>query len=194
MLSNEYFNAINSSFKIISGNNIIIDSKSGYSGAGKSKKTENIFAEVNENIKSYGIGDHRHTAEINQELSNFSDDLVNVFFSANLIPVNRGILSNIYINFDANKQNEIYECLEDTFAKEEFVTLLPINEVPSTREVIGSNKLSIGVKRGYKDDLLCIVSVIDNLLKGAAGQAIQNFNLMNGFDEGTALTNNANIL
>ena len=180
--------------KIISGDNIIIDSKSGYSGAGKSKKTENIFAEVNENIKSYGIGDHRHTAEINQELSNFSDDLVNVFFSANLIPVNRGILSNIYINFDANKQNEIYECLEDTFAKEEFVTLLPINEVPSTREVIGSNKLSIGVKRGYKDDLLCIVSVIDNLLKGAAGQAIQNFNLMNGFDEGTALTNNANIL
>ena len=180
--------------KIIDGNNIIIDAKSGYSGAGKSKKTENIFAEVNENIKSYGIGDHRHIAEINQELSLASGDLIKVFFTANLIPVNRGILSNIYLNIDANKQNEIYECLKQSFANENFISLLPLNEVPSTREVVGSNRVSIGVKRGYKDDLLCIVSVIDNLLKGAAGQAMQNFNLMNEFNETTALTNNANIL
>lgn len=180
--------------KIINNNNIIIDAKSGYSGAGKSKKTQNIFAEVNENIKTYGIGDHRHIAEINQELSIVSEDAINVFFSANLIPVNRGILSNIYLTIDANKQNEIYDCLEKSFANENFISLLPLNEVPATREVVGSNRVSIGVKRGYKDDLLCIVSVIDNLLKGAAGQAMQNFNLMNEFNETTALTNNANIL
>ena len=180
--------------KVINNNNIIIDAKSGYSGAGKSKKTENIFAEVNENIKSYGIGDHRHIAEINQELSIVSGDAINVFFSANLIPVNRGILSNIYLTIDANKQNEIYDCLEKSFVNENFISLLPLNEVPATREVVGSNRVSIGVKRGYKDDLLCIVSVIDNLLKGAAGQAMQNFNLMNEFNETTALTNNANIL
>jgi N-acetyl-gamma-glutamyl-phosphate reductase len=180
--------------KVINSNNIIIDAKSGYSGAGKSKKTENIFAEVNENIKSYGIGDHRHIAEINQELSIASGYPTNVFFSANLIPVNRGILSNIYLTIDANKQNEIYDCLEKSFVNENFISLLPLNEVPATREVVGSNRVSIGVKRGYKDDLLCIVSVIDNLLKGAAGQAMQNFNLMNEFNETTALTNNANIL
>ncbi|MDA9897091.1 N-acetyl-gamma-glutamyl-phosphate reductase [Pelagibacterales bacterium] len=180
--------------KIIDGNNIIIDAKSGYSGAGKSKKTENIFAEVNENIKSYGIGDHRHIAEINQELSLANEDSIRVFFAANLIPVNRGILSNIYLNIDANKQSEIHECLKKAFANENFISLLPLNEVPSTREVVGSNRVSIGVKRGYKDDLLCIVSVIDNLLKGAAGQAMQNFNLMNNFNETTALTYNANIL
>ena len=179
---------------IITGKNIIIDSKSGYSGAGKSRKTENIFAEVNENIKSYGIGDHRHIAEINQELSNFSNEIVNVFFTANLIPVNRGILTNIYLNIDAEKQGEIHECLKDAFDKEEFVSLLPLNEVPTTRNVVGSNRVSIGVKRGYKDDILCIVSAIDNLLKGAAGQAMQNFNLMNGFVENTAINNNANIL
>ena len=147
-----------------------------------------------QNIKSYGIGDHRHIAEINQELSIASGHPINVFFSANLIPVNRGILSNIYLTIDANKQNEIYDCLEKSFVNENFISLLPLNEVPATREVIGSNRVSIGVKRGYKDDLLCIVSVIDNLLKGAAGQAMQNFNLMNEFNETTALTNNANIL
>ena len=123
-----------------------------------------------------------------------SGESIKVFFSASLIPVNRGILSNIYLNVDADKQNEIYNCLNSTFANENFISLLPLNEVPSTREVVGSNRVSIGVKRGYKDDLLCIVSVIDNLLKGAAGQAIQNFNLMNDFNETTALTNNANIL
>jgi len=179
---------------IIDGKDIIIDSKSGFSGAGKARKTENIFAEVNENIKSYGIGDHRHIAEINQELSKFNNEAIEVFFSANLIPVNRGILSNIYLNIDADKQNEIYRCLEDTFTDEEFVSILPLNEVPATREVVGSNRNSIGVKRGYKNNLLCIVSVIDNLLKGAAGQAMQNFNLMNDLNEGIGFTNNANIL
>ena len=169
--------------------NIIIDSKSGYSGAGKTKDKEQLLAEVYENIKTYGVGDHKHIAEINQELTIHNNNKeVEVFFSANLIPVERGILSNIYINPVNLTAEEIHKILSDRFNHEIFINILPLNEIPNTKQVIGTNKLIIGVKKGYKSDTICIVSVLDNLVKGAAGQAMQNFNLMNVFDEGTALT------
>ena len=167
---------------------IIIDAKSGYSGAGKTKDKEQLLKEVYENIKTYGVGDHKHIAEINQELTiHNKDQNVEVFFSANLIPVERGILSNIYINPINLSAEEIHKILSERFKDEIFIEVIPLNNIPTTKEVVGTNKLIIGVKKGYKNDTICIVSVLDNLVKGAAGQAMQNFNLMNMIDEGTAL-------
>ena len=167
---------------------IIIDSKSGYSGAGKTKDKEQLLKEVYENIKTYGVGDHKHIAEINQELTIHNKDKnVEVFFSANLIPVERGILSNIYINPINLSAEDIHKILSERFKDEIFIEVIQLNNIPTTKEVVGTNKLIIGVKKGYKNDTICIVSVLDNLVKGAAGQAMQNFNLMNMIDEGTAL-------
>ena len=173
---------------VIRTDNIIIDAKSGYSGAGKTKNKEQLLKEVYENIKTYGVGDHKHIAEINQELTIFNENKnVEVFFSANLIPVERGILSNIYINPISLSGEEIHQILFDRFKDETFIQILPLNEIPTTKEVVGTNNLIIGVKKGYKNDTICIVSVLDNLVKGAAGQAMQNFNLMNTINEETAL-------
>ena len=142
-----------------------------------------LIKEVNENIRTYGIGDHKHIAEINQELSKIKNIQTEVFFAANILPVERGILSNIYIDTNEVSQNDIYDILQKRFNDEHFIQLLPINEIPSSREVVGTNNLIIGLKKGYKENKLCIVSVLDNLVKGAAGQAVQNFNLMNDYDE-----------
>jgi N-acetyl-gamma-glutamyl-phosphate reductase len=173
---------------VIKTSNIIVDSKSGYSGAGKTKDKEQLLKEVYENIKTYGVGDHKHIAEINQELTLFNEgEDVEIFFSANLIPVERGILSNIYINPIGVSAEEIHQILFNKFQDESFINILPLNEIPNTKEVVGTNNLIIGVKKGYKDDTICIVSVLDNLVKGAAGQAMQNFNLMNKIDEETTL-------
>ena len=166
-------------------NNIIIDAKSGYSGAGKTKKTEDLIKEVSENIKTYGVGDHKHIAEINQEINKSKENIdIKVFFSANLIPVKRGILSNIYISQTNGKTfEEIYDCLKEYFKSENFIKVLPVNSIPITKDVVNTNNMIIGLKKGYKDDIFCIVSVLDNLVKGAAGQAIQNFNIMNEYKE-----------
>ena len=171
--------------QLIQSNNIIVDSKSGYSGAGKTKKTEELKIEVNENIKTYGVGDHKHIAEINQEMKKISaDEDIGVFFSANLIPVERGILSNIYIRPNNGiSYDEIYSCLQRVYKEEKYINILERNEITTTKDVVTSNKIIIGLKKGYKEDIFCIVSALDNLLKGAAGQAIQNFNIMNDFDE-----------
>ena len=172
----------------INTENIIIDAKSGYSGAGKTKDKDQLLKEVYENIRTYGVGDHKHIAEINQELTIHNKEKnVEVFFSANLIPVERGILSNIYINPLNLSAEEIHKILSDRFKNEAFIEIIPLNKIPNTKEVVGTNKLIIGVKKGYKNDTICIVSVLDNLVKGAAGQAMQNFNVMNTIDEGTAL-------
>ena len=169
---------------LIDFKNIIVDAKSGYSGAGKTKTKQSLIKEVIENIKSYGIGDHKHIAEINQELSKFSlGENYEIFFSANLIPVERGILSNIYLNCNDNNIDDIYKTIKNRFSEEEFIKVLEMNQIPETKDVINTNNLLIGIKKGYKSDMICIVSVIDNLLKGAAGQAMQNFNVMNGFTE-----------
>ena len=113
---------------------------------------------------------------------------IEVFFSANLIPVERGILSNIYISPKDNINfDDLYNCLNMQFKNEIFVSLLPENETPVTKDVVNTNKIIIGLKKGYKSNTFCIVSVLDNLVKGAAGQAMQNFNIMNNFDEGLGI-------
>jgi len=170
---------------MIKNDNIIIDAKSGYSGAGKTKKTEDLKLEVNENIKTYGVGDHKHIAEINQEIKKASKmNNSEVFFSANLIPVERGILSNIYINPSKGVSFEdVYSCLYNAYKSEKYINILNQNEIPITKDVVNTNKVILGLKKGYKEDVYCIVSVLDNLLKGAAGQAMQNFNIMNNFNE-----------
>ena len=163
---------------------IIVDAKSGYSGAGKTKTKQSLIDEVKENIKSYGIGDHKHIAEINQELSKFSSGVnCEIFFSANLIPIERGILSNIYLKCSDDNINRAYKTIKDRFSKERFIRVLDMNQIPETKDVLNTNNLLIGIKKGYKRNMICIVSVIDNLLKGAAGQAMQNFNVMNDFTE-----------
>ena len=167
----------------IEQDDIIIDSKSGYSGAGKTKPKHELIKEVSENISTYGVGDHKHIAEINQELSKNTKNKVEVFFAANLIPVERGILSNIYVDLNNNTLNELHEILVERFKEEKFIEVLPIGDIPKTKDVVGTNNLVIGLKKGYKENKICIVSALDNLLKGAAGQAIQNFNVMNDFGE-----------
>ena len=171
----------------IEQDDIIIDAKSGYSGAGKTKPKHELIKEVSENIATYGVGDHKHIAEINQELSKNTKNKVEVFFAANLIPVERGILSNIYVNLNNKTLNELYEILVERFKEEKFIEVLPIGDIPKTKDVVGTNNLLIGLKKGYKENKICIVSALDNLLKGAAGQAIQNFNVMNDFGEGEGI-------
>ena len=107
-----------------------------------------------------------------------------VFFSANLIPVERGILSNIYVNpIKGTSFDEVYSCLYNAYKSEKYINILDQNEIPITKDVVNTNKVILGLKKGYKEDVYCIVSVLDNLLKGAAGQAMQNFNIMNNFNE-----------
>ena len=124
---------------------------------------------------------------ITPELSKNTKNKVEVFFAANLIPVERGILSNIYVNLNNKTLNELYEILVERFKEEKFIEVLPIGDIPKTKDVVGTNNLVIGLKKGYKENKICIVSALDNLLKGAAGQAIQNFNVMNDFDEGEGI-------
>ena len=140
----------------IKTDDIVIDSKSGYSGAGKTKGKKELIKEVNENIRTYGIGDHKHIAEINQELSKIKNIQTEVFFAANILPVERGILSNIYFDTNEVSQNDIYDILQKRFNDEHFIQLLPMNEIPSSREVVGTNNLVIGLKKGYKENLSLI--------------------------------------
>ena len=174
---------------LIDADSIIVDSKSGYSGAGKTNDPQSLMLEVKETIKTYGVGDHKHIAEINQEISRNINNNTEIFFSANLIPVERGILSNIYVELKNSSHKEVHETLSMRFKNEPFIEIMPLDTFPSTKDVIGTNNLVIGVKKGYKDNRICIVSALDNLIKGAAGQAIQNFNVMNEFEETKGIIN-----
>ena len=174
---------------LIDADSIIVDSKSGYSGAGKTNDPQSLMLEVKETIKTYGVGDHKHIAEINQEISRNINNKTEIFFSANLIPVERGILSNIYVELKNSSHKEVHETLSMRFKNEPFIEIMPLDTFPSTKDVIGTNNLVIGVKKGYKDNRICIVSALDNLIKGAAGQAIQNFNVMNEFEETKGIIN-----
>ena len=172
--------------KLISSDSIIIDSKSGTSGAGRSLKTNNLFCEVNESVKAYSIGKHRHIGEIEQELSIANGDKIMVEFTPHLLPINRGIISTIYVNLAKNfAVSDLQNCLTTFYEDEYFVNI--IEGEPNIKNVVGTNICEVSVKRGRKNNQAIIVSVIDNLCKGASGQAVQNFNIMFGLDEDTAL-------
>lgn len=177
----------------ISLDGIIIDSKSGITGAGRSAKQENLFTEVNDSIRAYSVGGHRHVAEIEQTLSAAAAGVkVNVTFTPQVVPMNRGILSTIYVKLVPGiSANDLREVLELQYEDEQFVKICPPGHAPASREVMGTNYCFMNIFENRIKDRAIIVSVIDNLVKGASGQAVQNFNIMFGLDEGLGLKQTA---
>ena len=173
---------------LISHNNIIIDSKSGVSGAGRTLKDSLLFGEVSDGFSAYGLVSHRHRPEIQTQLNNIHNSDIKVVFTPHLLPIKRGILSTIYLDLIHNTNiHDIKECLKKAYLNEKFVAI--VDGVPSTHEVRGTNLCKIGVAYDEVTNKVIIISVIDNLLKGAAGQAVQNLNLMMGFNEAEGLNN-----
>lgn len=174
--------------KNISKNGIIIDAKSGVSGAGRSLKEVNLFTEVSEGMHPYGIAAHRHAPEIEQELSKaYGEDLL-VTFTPHLVPMNRGELETIYVNLaDGLSADDLRDTLIKYYKNETFVSVLAEGVTPATRNVRGSNKAQIGVFADRVPGRAIIIATIDNLVKGSSGQAIQSMNLMFGFDESLSL-------
>ena len=169
---------------IIDENSIIVDAKSGVSGAGRNEKLENIFCEVNENIKAYGITTHRHTPEIEEQLSLISGKNVVINFTPHLIPMNRGILVTAYANLNGKYDYDtLKKCYKDFYDGEQFIRLLDEDIYPETKWVRNSNYVDINFKIDERTNRVVMIGAIDNLIKGAAGQAIQNMNLMYGFNE-----------
>ena len=175
---------------IIDENSIIIDAKSGVSGAGRNEKLDNLYCEVNENIKAYGITTHRHTPEIEEQLSLISNKNININFTPHLIPMNRGILVTAYANLKNDKKydyNSIKEIYADFYRNEKFIRLLDENVYPETKWVKNSNYVDINFKIDERTNRVLMFGAIDNLIKGAAGQAIQNMNIMFGLEENMGL-------
>lgn len=170
--------------KAIETDEIVVDAKSGMTGAGRSAKEEMLFSEVSEGFNAYGVGHHRHMAELDQEYSRAAGKEVIVSFTPHLVPMNRGILSTIYVRGRRGKTAEdLHAALADYYGKEPFVHILPFGKTPHTRHVRGSNMTFIGVVADRIPGRAIIVSTLDNLTKGASGQAVQNMNLVLGFAE-----------
>lgn len=163
---------------------IVIDAKSGMTGAGRSPKEDMIFSEVSEGIHAYAVGSHRHSAELDQELSRAAGRSVTPTFTPHLVPMNRGILSTIYVrSINRRTPEDMHASLSQAYATEPFVHVLPFGEVPQTRHVRGSNLTFIGVAKDRVPGRAILVSALDNLAKGASGQGVQCMNLMLGFAE-----------
>ena len=171
--------------KVIKSGHIIIDSKSGVSGAGKKLVETNLFSELNNNFYSYSVEKHKHFPEINQELMKINKK-VSFTFIPHLLPVFSGLQSNIYIDYDGDKIKDIQNVLLNYYSKEPFVKL-NFKDPEKLSNVQGTNNISINVFSDYKKKRIMIISCLDNLIKGAAGQAIQNMNIMFNFGETEAL-------
>jgi N-acetyl-gamma-glutamyl-phosphate reductase len=170
--------------KAIDLNEIVIDAKSGMTGAGRAAKESMLFSEVSEGFNAYGVGQHRHMAELDQEFSLAAGRDVTVTFTPHLVPMNRGILATIYVRGRRGRTPEdLHALLLKFYMKEPFVHVLPFGETPQTRHVRGSNMTFIGVARDRIEGRAIIISALDNLVKGASGQAIQNMNLVMGWPE-----------
>jgi N-acetyl-gamma-glutamyl-phosphate reductase len=167
---------------MISLEHLVVDSKSGVSGAGRDAVLDSLFCEVNEGVKAYKIFDHRHLPEIEGELSQLVQKKVTVTFVPHLIPMDRGILTTIYANLTKKRtSDEVFDLFQEVYRKEPFVRIYPKGRLPHTREVKGSNYCDIGIKVNEADGRIVIVTAIDNLVKGASGEAIQNMNIMLGY-------------
>ncbi|MFH1798965.1 MAG: N-acetyl-gamma-glutamyl-phosphate reductase [Candidatus Omnitrophota bacterium] len=165
---------------------IVVDSKSGVTGAGRKALISLCFGEVDENFKCYKANEHQHIPEMEHILSGTAESEVKINFTPHLLPIKRGILSTIYIQHkDLPKEVNLHKMYSDYFSKEPFVRVKPLGQMPEIKDVAGTNFCDIGIKSAR--GMLVIVSVIDNLLKGASGQAVQNMNIMFGLDEKTAL-------
>jgi N-acetyl-gamma-glutamyl-phosphate reductase len=169
---------------IISLEDIVIDSKSGVSGAGRDVVLDSLFCEVNEGVKAYKIFAHRHTPEIDQELSQLAQAEINVTFVPHLIPMDRGILSTLYVRLTKKmKTEDVLEAVQDFYRGEPFIRVYPKGKLPNTKDVRGSNLCDIGVTVDDSGARAVIVTAIDNLVKGASGEAVQNMNIMLGYPE-----------
>lgn len=167
---------------------IVVDSKSGTSGAGRDVVLESLFCEVNEGVKAYKIFQHRHLPEIEGELSRIAGQRIKVNFVPHLIPMDRGILSTIYITLSRKMTaDEVLELYRKFYADEPFVRIYPKGKVPNTKDVRGSNYCDLGLSVHEDDGRMVVVTAIDNLVKGASGQAVQNMNIMLGFPEAMGL-------
>ncbi|HZT27663.1 MAG TPA: N-acetyl-gamma-glutamyl-phosphate reductase [Pseudolabrys sp.] len=170
--------------KAIDIEEIVIDAKSGMTGAGRAVKEAMLFSEVSEGFNAYGVGHHRHMAELDQEFSLAAGRPVLVTFTPHLVPMNRGILSTIYVRGRRGRTAEdLHAILLKAYMREPFVHVLPFGETPQTRHVRGSNMTFIGVARDRVPGRAIVISALDNLVKGASGQAIQNMNLVMGWPE-----------
>jgi len=173
---------------LIDPSRIVIDSKSGTSGAGRKAAVNFSFCEVNEGFKAYGLASHRHTPEIEQELSGIAKSRVVVDFTPHLLPVNRGILTTIYAPLAGEAGTaDVLKVYKRAYSKEPFVNVLDEGSFPNINTVRGTNSCEIGIKVNPRTKTLLIVTAIDNLVKGAAGQAVQNMNIMMGFREDEGL-------
>lgn len=175
---------------VINPNSIIVDSKSGVTGSGRGLNLGSHYPECNESIKAYKIASHRHLPEIEQELSKLADEKITITFTPHLVPMNRGILSTIYCEFKSGKfisEDEIRTAYKEFYNTEKFVRIMPQGKNPETKNVTGSNFCDIGINVDNRTGRIIIVSAIDNMFKGAAGQAVQNMNIIFGFSEDTGL-------
>ena len=167
---------------------IIIDAKSGVSGAGRKPSLGTMYSELSENFKIYKVHQHQHIPEIEQQLQWWQEDINAIEFSTHLVPMTRGIMATMYVQLKEQVTTEqLLELYKSTYEKHHFVRILPEGRFPYTKQVTGSNYCDIGVRVNERTGRVTIVSVIDNLVKGAAGQAVQNANIMCGYDEVTGL-------
>lgn len=167
---------------------IVADSKSGVSGAGRKAEVATLFAEAADNMKAYGVAGHRHHPEIHAQITHLAGKNVDFIFVPHLIPMIRGMLSTIYVKLSTKAEGlDLQALFEQRYAHEQFVDVLPTGVLPETRSVRGSNQLRIALHKQADTGYLTILVVQDNLVKGAAGQAVQNMNIMFGLDESTGL-------
>ena len=173
---------------IIDPNTIIVDAKSGTSGAGRGAKVDNLFCEVNENMKGYGVATHRHTPEIEEQLGYACGEKITINFTPHLVPMNRGILATAYASLKKDVTYEEVKAIYDKYyADEKFVRVLEKDVCPQTKWVEGSNYVDVNFKIDPRTNRIIMMGAIDNLVKGAAGQAVQNMNLMFGLKESEGL-------
>lgn len=173
---------------IIDPNSIIIDAKSGTTGAGRKAVTSNLFCEVNESIKAYGVGTHRHTPEIEEQLGYACGKDIKLIFTPHLVPMNRGIIATCYADLIKDiSEDEIRNIYNKYYKNEKFIRILDEGVVPETRFIKGSNYVDINFFKERRTNRLIMIGTLDNIVKGAAGQAVQNMNILFGLKEDTGL-------
>ncbi|WP_209121846.1 N-acetyl-gamma-glutamyl-phosphate reductase [Alkalihalobacillus sp. BA299] len=175
--------------ELVDNRSIIIDAKSAVSGAGRSPSAVTHFSEMNDNFKIYKVNQHKHIPEIEQGLNMYGGEVPFVTFSTHLVPMTRGIMATIYANSKSDQitEEQLRELFEENYKNSPFVRIRKNGHYPSTKEVYGTNYCDIGITYDERTGRITVVSVIDNLMKGAAGQAIQNLNLMLGYEETSGL-------
>ena len=173
---------------LIDPDTLIIDAKSGTSGAGRGAKTDNLFCEVNENMKAYGVASHRHTPEIEEQLGYAAGKEIRLNFTPHLVPMNRGILVTAYASLAKDVTGEEVRAVYDSYyKKEKFVRVLEPGVCPQTKWVEGSNYVDVNFVIDPRTNRIIMMGALDNLVKGAAGQAVQNMNLLFGLPESMGL-------